>query len=131
MDLGDLEDTSILPGARQLVRVRLPIKLQCGLDLRRGPIEASGDVLLAIGDKIGLGVPRIDGDVHAKPESRRFRDVLHNLHLRAVVTHTVDVEARRRFGDIGRNAVDQTVLAALGAVDELEAAVGIGARKRA
>jgi hypothetical protein len=112
--------------------VSLPsIEFQRGLHPRGRPVEAGGDVLLSIGDEIGLGVLRIDRDMHAKAKPRRFRDIFHDLHLSAIIADAVDVEAGRRFRDVGRNAVDETVLAALRAIDELEPIVGVGARKRA
>ena len=63
----------------------------------------------------------------AEAEPRRLRDILHQLHARAVIADAVDVEARVGLRDVRRNAVDQAVRTALGAVDEFEGAIGIGA----
>ena len=67
----------------------------------------------------------------AEAEARRFRDVFHQLHLRAVKADAIDVEAFARGLDIGGDAVDQRILAALGAVDPLEALCRVCAGKRA
>jgi hypothetical protein len=87
--------------------------------------------LLPVGDEVTLGGFRIDGDVHAQPEPRRLGDVLYHFHLRAVEAHAVDVEAFGGRLDVGGNAVDQRILAALRAVDPFEAAHRIRARKGA
>ena len=65
------------------------------------------------------------------PSVTKLGDVLDHFHLRAVEAHAVDVEAFGRFLDVGGNAVDQRVLAALRAVDPFKAAHRIGARERA
>ena len=119
----------LIQASRRLGDVGRPVEAQRRLDLGGRAVEAGGDVLLAVGHEVGLRVLRVDRDVHAEPEPRGLRDVLDQLHLRAVVAHAIDVGALGRgLGrDVGRHAVDQRVLAALGRVDELEAVQGIGA----
>jgi len=62
--------------------------------------KQGSDVLLSVGDEIGLGVLWIDRDMHAQAKPRRFGDVFHDLHLSAIIADTVDIEAGRRFGDV-------------------------------
>ena len=133
VDLLDGERAALHPGVAQLGHVGRPVEAQRRLDLGRRAVEAGGDVLLAVGYEVGLGVLGVDRDVHAEPQSRGFRDVLDQLHLRAVEAHAVDVGAGRRGlrRDGRRHAVDQRVLAALRRVDELEAVQRIGAREGA
>ncbi len=133
IDLLDGERAALDPGLAQFRDIRRPVEAQRRLHLRGGAIEAGGDVLLAVGHEIGLGVLRIDGDVHAEAEAGRLRHVLDHLHLRAVVAHAIDVGAARHVlrRQVGRDAVDQGVLAALRRVHEFEAVRGIGTREGA
>ncbi len=131
IDLGDLEHAALLPSLGQVADVGHPVVFE-RRDHARGPaVEAGRDVLLSVGDEIALRGLRIDVHVHAETEARGFRDILHHLHLRAVVAHAIDVEAFPRRLDLGGDAVDQRILAALGAVDPLEALRRIRAREGA
>ncbi len=120
-----------MPGGCEALVVRLPIVFERGDDPRGAAVEAGGDVLLPVGHEIALGVLGVDVDVDAEAEPGRLRHVFHHLHLRPVIAHPVDVEPFARGLDVGRNAVDQRVLPALGAVDELEPGGRLGAGKRA
>ncbi len=133
IDLLDGERAALHPGIAQLADIGRPVVSQRRLHLRRRAIEAGGDVLLAIGHEVGLCVLGVDGDMHAEPQPGAFRHVLDQLHLRAVEAHAIDVGASRHVlrGDRRRKAVDERVLAALRAVDELEAVHRIGAGKGA
>ena len=120
-----------MPGLRQLADIGHPVVFERRDDPRRAPIEARRDVLLPVRDEIALRGLGVDVHVHAETEPGRFRDVLHDLHLRAVIAHAIDVEAFVRRLDMGGNAVDQRILAALGAVDPFESLGRIGTRKGA
>ena len=129
IDLLDGERAALDPGVAQLGNIGFPVEAQRGLHARGGAVEAGGDVLLAVGHEIRLRVLRIDGDVHAEAEAGRLRHVLDHLHLGAVVAHAIDVGATRHVfrRHVGRDSVDQGVLAALRRVHEFEAVRGIGA----
>ena len=131
VDLPDGERAALDPGIAQVGHVGRPVVPECRLHPRRGAVEAGGDVLLAVGHKIGLRVLRVDGDMDAEAETCGLRDVLDHLHLRAVEADAVDVGAGRRIGGCRGDAIDQRVLAALRRVYEFESLIGIGAREGA
>src|SRR5215469_13557911 len=64
-------------------------------------------------------------------QARRLRDVLQHLHLSAVIPDAVDAEPRAGCRDIGWNAVDQRILAALGTVDPFKTSPRVRTRKGA
>ena len=117
----------MLPAIREIGRIAYPVELQRRHDARGHAIEAGGDVLLPIGHEIALGICRIDGDMDAEPEPRGLGDILHQLHARPIIANPIDVEAGLGLGDVRGNAIDQAVRAALGAVDEFEGVIGVGA----
>ena len=91
IDLGDLKVAALPPAHRQVLVVGLPVVFQRRHHPRGRAVEARGDVLLAVGDEIRLGSLGVDGDVHAETKAGSLGDVLHELHLRAVKAHAVDV----------------------------------------
>src|SRR5215831_6434589 len=58
-------------------------------------------------------------------------NVFHDLHLRPVVANAINIKSLARHFDVGWNAINERVLAALGAVDPLETLRWISARKGA
>ena len=94
IDFRDLQGAALLPALRHAGRVGHPVVFQRGDDPGRIAVEAGGDVLLPVRHEIGLGILGIDRHVNAQPEAGGFRHVFQKLHLRAVVAHAIDVEAR-------------------------------------
>ena len=120
-----------MPRFGEIADVRHPIVFERRDHPRGAPIEARRDVLLPVRDEIALRGLGIDIHVHAEAEPRRLRDVLHHLHLRAVVAHAIDVEPFIRRFNAGGNAVDKRILAPLRAVDPFEPLRRVRARERA
>jgi hypothetical protein len=100
-------------------------------DARRAAVKAGRDILLPAGDKIAFGGLGTDADMDTEAKASRFGDVFHDLHLRAVITDPVDIEAFRRGFDVGRDAVNHRILPVLGSVDAFETLRRIGAREGA
>ena len=121
IDPGDLEHAALLPSVSEIAHVGHPVIFQCRDDPRGPALEAGRDVLLPVGDEIAIGALGINRYMHAQSQTCRFRHVFHQLHLRAVKADAVNVETFSRRLDVGGDAVDQGILAALGAVDPFEA----------
>src|SRR5215469_14080158 len=64
-------------------------------------------------------------------QARRLRDILQYLHLSAVIPDAVDPEPLARCFDVGWNAVDQRILAALGTVHPFKTSPRVRTRKGA
>ena len=67
--------------------------------------------------------------MNTETKARRFGDILHDFHLCPVIPNSIDVEPFGRRFDIGRNTVDQRILAALRTVDPFETLRWISARE--
>src|SRR5215471_18409237 len=131
VDFRDFQSSAVHPGHRQVLVVWLPIIFERHDDSRRPPVEACRDIFLPVGNEVALGGLWIDGYMDTEAQARRLRDVLQYLHLSAVIPDAVDPEPLARCFDVGWNAVDHRILAALGTVDPFKTSPRVGTRKGA